>query len=82
MGSELATALGEGSERGGAGDDRLHVVVVPRLPGFRRLLDFDEQHVVHHAAVGLDVAVGCEEVIDRPLPHLPPCKADFHNACL
>ena len=45
------------------------LVIIPARLGFRRLLDLEQIHVVHHAAVLADLAVLGEHVVDRRLLH-------------
>ena len=54
-----------------------HFVVVPRLLDIARRLHLHEVHVVHHAAILADNAVGGEHVIDRHGTHLGD-----HGRCL
>ena len=56
-------------ERLVAGNGREQLVVVPAAFGFRRLLDLEQIHVVHHAAVLADLAVLGEHVVDRRVLH-------------
>src|SRR5215510_2609691 len=57
LGDHRAVALvhrPEGLVAGNGGDE---LIVIPWTLGLRRLLDFEEIHVVHVAAVGADVAL-------------------------
>src|SRR6476619_7623540 len=56
-------------ERFVAGDRRQQLVVIPARLRFRRLLDLEEIHVMHHAAVLADLAVLGEHVVDRGFLH-------------
>src|SRR5882757_10870084 len=52
-----------------AGNRRQQLVVVPAAFRLRRLLDLEQIHVVHHAAVLANPAIFCEHVVDRSILH-------------
>src|SRR5215472_15017523 len=62
---QRAAALVERSERLVAWHSGDQVVEVPLALGFLGLLDLEQIHVVHHAAVDADLAILGEEVVDR-----------------
>src|SRR3979490_2055197 len=53
----------QGLERLIAGNGREQLVVVPAAFGFRGLLDLEQIHVVHHAAVLADPPVAGEKAV-------------------
>src|ERR1700732_186866 len=67
---QRAAALVERAERFVAGHGGEQLVEIPFALGLFRLLDLEQIHVVHHAAVDADLAVLGKEVVDRGCPHL------------
>src|SRR5215204_7015456 len=67
---QRAAAVLRGREGLVARDRREVLVVVPRPLRFRRLLDLEQVHVVHHAPVLEHLALLGEEVLDRHLVQL------------
>ena len=60
---QRAGALLQGSKGLVAGDDGTKLVVIPFAFRFRRLLDFVDVHIMHHATVFADAAVLRKEVV-------------------